>query len=72
MTFTSKPALPKVSVQSKKFANGSLDPVSGYGLPYLFRNGDTKARCRCWVFSENDYEIIAKVAIPFCGQHPVL
>jgi hypothetical protein len=67
-----KPARQKASVQSKKFANGSLDPVSGYGLPYLFRDGNTKAGSRDLVVSGNDDEIIAIVSFPFPGQQSVL
>lgn len=61
----------KSSVQSKIFANGSLDPVSRYGLPDLFRDGDTKARSRNLVFSGDNNKKVAEMTIPIFRQRPV-
>jgi hypothetical protein len=60
-----QPARQNASVQSKIFANDSLDPVSRYGLPYFFRYRNAKARYRKLVFSGNEYKVIAVIAGPF-------
>ena len=45
-------------------ANGSLDPVSRYGLPDLFRNGDAKARLWNLVCLGDDDKKVAVITIP--------
>ena len=54
----------KVSVQSKIFANNSFDPVSGYGLANLFRDGNAKARPRQLVIAGDNDKKIAETTLP--------
>jgi hypothetical protein len=66
-----EPALQDSSVQSKIFANDSLDPVPRHGLPDFFRDGNAKARSRNLVFPGYYNEIVAVKTVPIFRQRPI-
>jgi len=66
-----QPTRQKASVQSKIFTNDSLDPVSRYGLPDLFRDGNTNARYRKLVSSGDDDKMVTIMTFPVFRQCPV-
>jgi hypothetical protein len=61
----------KVSVQSKIFANDSFDPVSGYGLPDLFRDSNAKARSRQVIVAGDNDKKVADMTLSTIRQRPV-
>jgi hypothetical protein len=60
-----------VSVQSKCFANDSLDLVSGYSLPNLFRHGYSEAVSDNLIFAIHKDKCVAVKASPLDRQASV-